>query len=120
MGGGTGGLIGAVNNLAIQYNLAAASVAVSLVKDSLGPPPEDDADVDTREPMWAQHALVGLVWVSCVGDDFCGSLGFATTRNPGYGVGRPHQGLCSPAVLPPPHRVSGSPTCVAFFFLASW
>ena len=70
MGGG-GGLIGAVNNLAIQYNLAAASVAVSLVKDSIGKAPDDDDVTDTREPVWAQHALVRL-WVHCPvhrGDD---------------------------------------------------
>eukprot|EP00040_Diaphanoeca_grandis_P044567 m.12771 g.12771 ORF g.12771 m.12771 type:complete len:441 (-) comp9439_c0_seq1:217-1539(-) len=81
---GNGAWVGAVNNLAIQYNLAAASVCVGILKgytNTTGHPGEDERGY--VEPEWANFSLLGAVFVGAVlGMVVMGSLGDYLGRLP--------------------------------------
>eukprot|EP00035_Acanthoeca_spectabilis_P023853 m.451240 g.451240 ORF g.451240 m.451240 type:complete len:448 (-) comp20118_c0_seq1:6-1349(-) len=85
-------IIGAVNNLSIQYNFAAASVAIQIMSDGGYP-----------EPTWAKMALLGTVFAGAVcGMVFLGMIGDLIGRRAGMllTLGLTVTGSLGAAVLP--------------------
>ena len=56
MGGGKGGVVGAIGNFSIQYNLTSASIALAVLsKESNGP----------EKPDWSRYLLLSVVFFGC-------------------------------------------------------
>lgn len=67
MGGGKGGIIGAIGNFSIQYNLTSASIALAVMATASGIP---------EKPDWSRYFLLSVVFVGCmVGMLVMGRLG---------------------------------------------